>query len=249
MAQAKGKYIALCEGDDYWTDPLKLQKQVDFLERNSDCIACHHWQEYAFPKESGKYKVQPAPTTGQGYLPRQKATVKEIFANQLRIKTRTVLYRNIGLMDLPDWYYKINYGDVALSMIFGKYGIFGFINEPMAVYRQTGDGVSTHDKNSYFKVCRHNINWIEIWEYGIHHFKYEYWKEAKQTILSFYNQIIKHYKGNRSIISKVVGYSLIRSKLRIAKRIVVATIVLGYILNEAKLRTKIKVKKILVGNE
>lgn len=52
--RARGKYIAYCEGDDYWTDPLKLQKQVDFMEANPEYSVCWH-RSKQFIVETGEY--------------------------------------------------------------------------------------------------------------------------------------------------------------------------------------------------
>ena len=42
LAQSKGKYVSMCDGDDYWQDPLMLQKEVDYLEANPDCVIVYH---------------------------------------------------------------------------------------------------------------------------------------------------------------------------------------------------------------
>lgn len=52
LKRASGQYIAICEGDDYWTDPTKLQTQVDFLDRNPDYVICYH--DAKIVDESGK---------------------------------------------------------------------------------------------------------------------------------------------------------------------------------------------------
>ncbi|MBN2165652.1 MAG: glycosyltransferase [Marinilabiliaceae bacterium] len=201
LKACNGKYIALCEGDDYWTDPLKLQKQIDILENNPNLIACHHWHEYLYEYEDGYAEIKPA--SKDGFNSNTITSVKDIFANTVRLKTRTVVYRNV-ITDgfFPKWLVNMPFGDVPLSILMGRYGSFHFINEVMAVYRITDKGVSSIGKNSLSKfdfLIEHMKKWIVVWDYANFEFNFIYNKEANATIRNFNSIIIKglFYKDPR----------------------------------------------------
>lgn len=218
---ARGKYIALLEGDDFWLDPFKLQKQVDFLDANPDCIVCHHWHKYAVMDETGEFVVVDAPRKNQGYYPERKASVEKIFANVMRVKSRTLMFRNV-LDKFPSWFYRVAYGDVALSMILGAYGNFGFIDEPMAVYRQTGHGVSAFDRRNLRELRDHFSQWVKVWEYGTLHYKGKYLSQALGTIESFYEVILLRSQYSLSSFFQVISMTLLRSVLPIRNRLALA---------------------------
>ena len=209
------KYIALLEGDDYWTDPLKLQKQVDLLEANSHLVACHHWQKVAVNKGVSFEEIE-APKEGHGYFPFE-TSVKSIFENKMRVKVRTVMFRNVFepseiLLNFP----KAVFGDVPLSFVLGKYGRFGFIDEEMAVYRQTNTGVSTAGLEELgwkkFKV-QHFKNWIQIWDYADRFYEFKYHKEATETVLEFYKTITANLPISIGSFIKVLYYNIFKRKL------------------------------------
>ncbi|MDT0556022.1 glycosyltransferase [Patiriisocius hiemis] len=207
---AKGTYIALCEGDDYWADPLKLQKQVDILEKNKDYILCHHWQKYAIYQNEEWVEVA-APKKGHGYFPNTHGTVKEVFENKLRVKSRSLLFRNVITENFfPDWYTKVAFGDVALSFLLGKLGSFYFIDEPMAVYRQTNQGLSTAGKTTLGNrkfIVRHFKNWISIWDFGLQFYNYKFSKEALATVSLFYKRIIDHLPRNHISLLGIMRFN------------------------------------------
>lgn len=127
-----GKYIAKCEGDDYWTHPDKLQKQVDFLEQNEDCSVCFHAVEVLIEDQSKKnylyrprkkplnnrYHISYAITRGGGFMP-----------------TASIVYRSFDMAYYPDWALNAPVGDAPLSLILGTNGNYGFLDIPMSVYR------------------------------------------------------------------------------------------------------------------
>ena len=135
ILNAKGEYIALLEGDDYWTDPLKLQKQVEFLERHTECCACFHNVRV---RDEGAPELDrifhPAP------LKKRFFALSDIVSSHF-IPTCSTMFRNGLNPSFPDWFYQAPMGDWPLHVLNAEHGFYGYIDEVMAVYRVHSAGM------------------------------------------------------------------------------------------------------------
>jgi len=127
---ARGKYIALCEGDDYWTDPLKLQKQVDFLEKNKDIVICGH----------GARILDTIRNTEFLEVNRERYIYFEDMIKKNWFFTSSVVFRNI-IKKFPINFHKLPQGDWPLYLLLLEKGGGYFMNENMSVYRCHDKGV------------------------------------------------------------------------------------------------------------
>jgi len=135
LKECKGKYIALCDGDDYWTDPLKLQKQVDFMEASPNSSICFHPVIIRDDRYKGiKYSQEISLNWQMNF---------DTLLLSCYIHTSSVLFRHSTLNKIPTWLSNISQGDWALFLLFSKKGNIGFINETMGVYRRHSKGLWT----------------------------------------------------------------------------------------------------------
>lgn len=134
LPQARGKYVALCEGDDYWTDPHKLQRQVDFLEANPEFSGSfHETQQLMFDGTPGRLFGEKAPSV---------MFAEDTFAALSPFHTSSLVFRRMPI-EFPAWIGEIVSGDMALFSILTSFGPLKKLPGIMSVYRKHPEGVTS----------------------------------------------------------------------------------------------------------
>jgi len=171
---SKGEYIALCEGDDYWTDPQKLQIQKDFLDNNQDYVICYTGVE-AFNENGIIYSYTGGVTKDLTEDELKKATP---------INTLTTMFRNIIKDKFPPEFNSSTYGDLFIWSILGYHGKGKYLLDLKASrYRVHAGGL--HSSASLIEVYENTlITYVLLLSY--------HKKLGRPDIVQFYKKRIIH---------------------------------------------------------
>lgn len=181
IRSSQGDYVALCEGDDYWTDEHKLQKQVAFLEKHSEYAMCFHRVKVVFENEEKKDEVFPKQTGG--------FTVKNLLQGNF-IQTNSVMYhrqdyRGLIANAMPgDWY---------LHLYHAQFGKIGFIEDTMAVYRRHAGGMWWDLQQDPYELWKkRGVDYLILYAeflkmYGA---KEEYREVIERSVIDMYNRLL-----------------------------------------------------------
>lgn len=194
LKACRGKYVALLEGDDYWTSAYKLQKQVDFLNEHPDFTICFH--------NARNLNEETGDSSGLFFKEKKKEvwTLEDLLKGNF-IPTLTCLFRNQLFEEFPKWYYCAFPADWPLHIFNAKHGKIKYLDEVMAVYRTHHGGITRAGPIRNYE--RYITTFGNIESYIAPQYK----SIVAQSISKFYFELSKLYfqkseltKAKRSII-------------------------------------------------
>jgi glycosyltransferase involved in cell wall biosynthesis len=204
LQQASGKYIAYCEGDDYWTDPLKLQKQVDFLEENPDyVVTSHNARVINTTGETLKQRKLPKLVSSTSYS--QQALKKG-----MHLLTLTMVYRNVNFISyFEEDFQNILNADTYLISCLGFYGKGMYLEDIQdACYRVHDGGVWS--KKSEFTKFKNLINTYSSL------YKLHFHENSEPNVLEYFEKLLSTL-SNKMILNadKRISFSEFKNSIPI----------------------------------
>jgi glycosyltransferase involved in cell wall biosynthesis len=157
LKACRGEYVALLDGDDYWTSPYKLQTQIDLLDSHPEHALCFHCVTTVDEEAEGQIDTFSPPREKDFY------TLEDLLVGNI-VATCSTVFRNKLFGDFPNWYYSMPMGDWALHILNAQHGNIGYIGESMAVHRIHSKGLWTSrgrirnyldDAKAYRIFCNH----------------------------------------------------------------------------------------------
>lgn len=145
---AKGGYIALLDGDDYWTSENKLQQQADLLDKHQDISICYH--RVTSVNDEGQPHIEQLKPTEQTHF-----TIKDLLIENF-IPTVSIMYRKKLFDEFPDFYFDEIVPDWILNILNAEHGNIAQIPQVMAAYRRHENGISAANQGIHLLECELN---------------------------------------------------------------------------------------------
>ncbi len=188
--RVRGQYVALNEGDDYWTDPMKLQIQADYLDSHPECAVCFHPVLVIDEDKPKKQKVFPL-------IDQHLAGIKFSAEHLLRrnfIQTNSVMYR-WQFHDLEDEGYTshLQPGDWYNHLLHAQYGQIHLLEKVMSVYRKHPGGVWSTAKDHITRMKKWGNEHIHFFRTVNHNLVHKYHFHLLFSMKSMFIDLAKEY--------------------------------------------------------
>lgn len=217
----KGKYVATCEGDDYWIDPLKLKKQVEFMENNPEYTMCFHSVAVVDTEKNFQGRL-----LGLKCQNSRDISVSEAATGGIVHVSSRLLRKSFYTDEKPAWVSNARHGDYATALYLCAEGKVYFINEVMSCYRTGVEGslmTSFRESYSIKNDIEYHKNRVETLYLANQYYNYKYSNEISKVILqSDVRMLLLQHKVDVRAMKKYLKYINMYGIVRFVKTVLLA---------------------------